>query len=370
VIGDLSDGPISATASLITDAALAESSAKLVPPGALLIAMYGSIGKLAITQVEMATNQAIAFAIPDPGTLDTRFLFHYLMSQREALTRAGKGATQQNISQTILRSWPVPVAPLGEQRRIVEVLESHLSRLDAALTSLKLARARCASLGAAVLESDERIKSSPRRLLAELLEAPLANGRSVKDAVAGFPVLRLTSLRNGRVDLSQRKIGAWSADEAARFLVRHGDFLVARGNGSLHLVGRGGLVVDEPDAVAFPDTLIRIRPNLEMIDPYYLAMAWDLQEVRTKIESAARTTAGIYKVNQRDLEGLMLPVPTLAEQLALSELVSQLRSALSRIDATMIAMSCRADALRRSLLAAAFAGQFTSSTPGEEQTRV
>src|SRR5438477_10659089 len=98
-----------------------------------------------------------------------------------------------------------------------------------------------------------------RAKLGELLEEPMANGRSVPDG-SGFPVLRLTALKGGRVDLRERKRGAWGAQDASRFRVRNGDFLIARGNGSLALVGRGGLVEDEPDPVAYPDTAIRVRP--------------------------------------------------------------------------------------------------------------
>ena len=46
IIGDLNDGIVTHTRQTITDLGLANSSAKLVPAGAILVAMYGSIGKL------------------------------------------------------------------------------------------------------------------------------------------------------------------------------------------------------------------------------------------------------------------------------------------------------------------------------------
>lgn len=110
--------------------------------------------------------------------------------------------------------------------------------------------------------------------LEELLSQGLSNGRSVPTQTDGFPVLRLTALRNRRIDLRERKCGAWTAAEAQGFLVQQGDFLVARGNGSLSLVGRGGLVQDAPDPVAFPDTMIRVRVGFAMTAPY-LATVWD-----------------------------------------------------------------------------------------------
>ena len=136
VIGDLNDGVVTESANSITELALSKSSAKPVEPGAILIAMYGSIGKLGVVGVPMATNQAIAFAKPY-DVLDSAYLFNYLLSQRNSLNSEGKGATQLNISQTILKAWPIPVPPLPEQRRIVAAIEEHFSRLDAAEASVK-----------------------------------------------------------------------------------------------------------------------------------------------------------------------------------------------------------------------------------------
>jgi type I restriction enzyme S subunit len=136
IIGDLTDSDVFATQKHITEEGLASSSAKLVPKGAILIAMYGSIGKMGIAKVPMATNQAIAFAVPNPEMMDARYLFWYLRSQRDVFLASGKGATQQNISQTLLKSWEIPVPPLQDQKRIVEALDNHLSRLEKALADL------------------------------------------------------------------------------------------------------------------------------------------------------------------------------------------------------------------------------------------
>ena len=128
VIGDLNDSYINSSERTITKLGLQNSSAKLVPKGTLLIAMYGSIGKLGIANRELATNQAIAFALENE--INMKYLFYYLLSIRSDLNRLGKGATQLNISQTVLKSYPFPLPPLAEQHRIVEKIESYFSFLD------------------------------------------------------------------------------------------------------------------------------------------------------------------------------------------------------------------------------------------------
>jgi type I restriction enzyme S subunit len=183
----------------------------------------------------------------------------------------------------------------------------------------------------------------PTRRLGDVLAEPLTNGRSVPTQDGGFPVLRLTALRENGVDLRERKEGAWTREDAERFLVRRGDFLVARGNGSLHLVGRGALINVDPDEVAYPDTMIRIRADVNVLLPRYLDLVWQSPGVRTQIESSARTTAGIYKVNQRHLEAIQVPVPDLNEQ---SRVVDILEDHLSRLDAANASVTAASKRLR------------------------
>jgi len=148
VIGDLNDDVVHVCSGSITQRGLDESSCKLVDTGTILIAMYGSIGKLGIAGQQMTTNQAIAFARPK---ISRMYLFYYLKSQRSALHRAGKGATQKNISQTILKAWPIPVPPPTKQRRIVEVIEEHLTRVDRLKQAVDSAIDHATSLRRAIL---------------------------------------------------------------------------------------------------------------------------------------------------------------------------------------------------------------------------
>lgn len=154
VIGDLTEGLVLETAQTITQEGLDSSSAKIVNPGAVLLAMYGaSIGRTGIAGASMATNQAIAFAVPDVQFLDKEFLLKFLQSQKQAFVKAGQGGAQPNISQTVIKVWPVPVPPLAEQEKIVEILEKQLSRLDASLAAAHAVELRAAALRRSLLHA-------------------------------------------------------------------------------------------------------------------------------------------------------------------------------------------------------------------------
>lgn len=127
--GDLPDGPVLEHVVSITKAGLDSSSARWVPEGALLIALYGAtIGKLGITTYPVTTNQAVAYCVPDEGLTSAEFLFWYLLSVRSELIASAQGGAQPNISQTILKSRSLVLPPLNEQREIIVKLRSLFKR--------------------------------------------------------------------------------------------------------------------------------------------------------------------------------------------------------------------------------------------------
>jgi type I restriction enzyme S subunit len=128
--GDLPDGPILKTDEEITDLGLQNSSAKLMAVGTISMALYGAtIGKLGLMIFPAATNQACANVNPDSRLVDSSYLFHYLLSERQNFIEQGQGGAQPNISQEIVRAHPFRLAPLAEQRRIAVKLEMLLGRV-------------------------------------------------------------------------------------------------------------------------------------------------------------------------------------------------------------------------------------------------
>lgn len=324
-------------------------------PGDLLVSWAATLGAYIWNGPEAVVNQHIFKVESNIDRMFHKYLLDYKLTELKSETH---GSGMVHITRPRFDALPVLIPDAIEQRRIVEMVEEHLSHLDAADAALGTALTRSTSLVEAALA-----RALPdwtgRAPLADLLETPLSNGRSVPSADEGFPVLRLTALKAKGIDLSERKIGAWTEQEACRFLVKQGDFLVARGNGSKHLVGRGSLLRAQPDAVAFPDTTIRIRPNHSQLRPDYLALVWNSIPVRRQIEAMARTTAGIYKINQKQLAEVQLPLPSLEDQREIERHIGRIAEAVDQ-QAVMISLAQqRSTALRRAVLAAAFSGRLT-----------
>jgi len=102
--------------------------------------MYGAtIGKLSIWGIDASTNQACAVGVCGEA-LNNEFLYYFLASEKRNLIKAGKGGAQPNISQGVIKEWPLNLPPLAEQHRIVAKIEELFSELDQGVASLKTAR--------------------------------------------------------------------------------------------------------------------------------------------------------------------------------------------------------------------------------------
>jgi type I restriction enzyme S subunit len=352
-----------------------ESEVYELRPGDVLVAeASGSadeVGKPALWrgEIDSCCFQNTLIRVRTLGPLP-EYLRYFLLAEAESgrIGEASPGVGIHHIGATRLAAWRVALPPLAEQRRIVAAIEEHLSRLDAAEHLLRQAAARIRVLRESI--ANELAENGSPVRLAECLAEPLVNGRSVQTKPDGFPVLRLSCLRDGVVDLHERKLGSWDPIKAEPFLVQKGDFFVARGNGSLRLVGRGGLVRVKPDEVAFPDTLIRVRVTPDRVIPEYLRLVWDSQLVREQIEGTARTTAGIYKINQQDLRNIVLRLPDVADQ---PGLVATAEAEQGKADSLAKAVEDarrRTTVLRTAILAQAFRGQLVPQDPTDEAASV
>lgn len=121
--GDLTDAYIRGYGERISEAGVRASSAKVLPPGTVLMAMYGAtVGMLGMLIEEATCNQAACAMIANPDTCDPRWLFYALLNDREFIVSQATGAAQQNLSGKTIRQFEYPTPPLYEQKAIAEVL--------------------------------------------------------------------------------------------------------------------------------------------------------------------------------------------------------------------------------------------------------
>ena len=117
------NGILTETEEKITDEGLKSIGNRIFPKGTLLFAMYGSIGKVAITGQELATNQAI-LGIRPKGNKEVYlpYLKVWFESNKQKLINQGRGVALQNLSATIIRNLEVPLPSFSDQLYIANLL--------------------------------------------------------------------------------------------------------------------------------------------------------------------------------------------------------------------------------------------------------
>jgi len=116
--------------------------------------------------------------------------------------------------------------------------------------------------------------------------------------------------------------------------------------------------------------MIRLEPNNELIDSRYLVAVWNSRIVRDQIEEAARTTAGIHKINQTIVERIHIPLPSAARQQEIAAQFDEGRKGLGRLRTALEQGREHAARLSRSLLDAAVHGVLVDQDPNDEPAEV
>ena len=107
----------------ITDEGMKSSGLRLIPAGSVLLTSRATIGITAINANPVTTNQGFQNLVVKNGT-DTLWLYYSISSRRKELERRAAGSTFLEVSRDSVRSLPLLLPPLPEQRAIAAVLDS------------------------------------------------------------------------------------------------------------------------------------------------------------------------------------------------------------------------------------------------------
>jgi type I restriction enzyme S subunit len=257
-----------------------------------------------------------------------------------------------------IRAIPIPVAPPREQRRIVELLENHLSRLDAGSAALEQAGRRTTALRYAALARLPRGKAAPLAAIADIQGGIQKQPRRAPVRNA-YPFLRVGNVTPNGLDLTDVHRIELFDGELGKFRLEQGDLLVVEGNGSPAQIGRAALWDGSINDCVHQNHLIRVRPRPGLL-PEYLEAIWNSPAHRRQLTAVASSTSGLYTLSVAKLASLMVPVPPLVDQRHAAARVAEVRRSCDRTAHQVEAARRRAARLRRALLTAAFTGRLTA----------
>ena len=303
----------------ITDLGFKNSGAQMLPKDSVILTSRASVGYVALAGQDLCTNQGFQSLIPKQSVL-AKFLMFWIQQNRSEFASRSAGSTFKEISKSNVKSIKIELPPLPEQKRIVDLIssvDSYIEALQQQLESTK--RSRNAVLHELLTGGGDGYKEVKLSDVTDLITD--GSHFSPKTTDHGIPYVTVRDIKDGFLDL----------DNAAR--INEDSYLELEKNGCRPLpndilfskdgtVGKVALVVDAERFVVLSSLAI-IRSTNSVILPKFLALTMSSSEFQRNA-IGSKTGLAIKRIVLKHLRDLRIKVPSIAEQQRIIEIVSEI----------------------------------------------
>jgi type I restriction enzyme, S subunit len=380
----------------ITDDAIKSSSAKLIPSDSLLFVVRSGILRrtlpVALTRIDAAVNQDLKALTLSDHIFPDYLLYHALAFNNEIRRSCSKdGTTVESIEFFALKEYPLPLAPLPEQHRIVARIDELFSRLDAGVEALRRARAQLQRYRQSVLQAavTGRLTAEWREAHPEVEHVEMPSNQAdisnlpnnwininlreictdVTDgdhqpppqSSEGIPFLVISNIRKGKLDFENTRFVSQEYYDSIPEIRKP-----SKGEILYSLVGSYGIpvIIDTDRKFCFQRHIGLIRPQ-KSVDIKYLYYFLK-SDLAYRQATAAATGTAQMTVSLKGLRTFQVPFPPLMEQ---QEIVSQIERVFfvsDQLEDAIESNLIHLDHLRQSILKQAFEGKLVPQDPNDE----
>jgi len=377
----------------ITARAVDESPAKLVPAGSVLMVVRSGIlahtFPVAIARTAVTLNQDMKAITPGAG-VSSKFLAYQLRAEgpRILKTCTKSGTTVASVETKQLQALPIWIPSVEKQLKIVDDLDTQLSRLDQTVSTLqgiqaKLKQARASILKAAVegrLVEFNHAESSQSRTLSDLdreedfpphwqrtsigkicdVSGGITKNASKDHGGSLLPYLRVANVYTNELVLTEVKEILVPNHLLQKYLLAKGDLLIVEGNGSIDQLGRVAIWDGSIESCVHQNHLIKARPHSPSTAKYLHAYL-NSPHGRSQIKEVSSSTSGLHTLSISKIECIELGLPPENERRRIIAEVDRRFSVLDQVEATVQASLQRCGILRQAILKRAFEGRLGSA---------
>lgn len=318
------------------------------------------LNKVVVTDDDgVATTELVPLRCDEAKVLP-HYLAHFLRSATflAFATNVVAGAKMPRMVMSEFWSYPVPLPPLEEQRRIAAILDQAETLRTQRRTALALLDSLTQSLFLDMFGDDE--KGEPRfaaAALADVLEVPLQNGayypKEEYVSQGGVEMVHMGDAFNGIVSRGSLKRVNCSDADLSKYGLNESDILLARRSLTYEGAAKPCLVPSAAEPLIFESSFIRVTPDKKKLSVPYLFHYLGNATIREKRVRPFVTQSTISGINQSNLERVAVVVPPLPLQQTFATRIASIEA----LKATHRRALAALDALFASLQQRAFAGQ-------------
>lgn len=347
---------------------------RVIPAKSTLVCCIGSIGKSGFLEIEGSTNQQINSAIPK---IEPLYLYYYVNTDCfiNQLWSKSSATTISIVNKTKMEECYFPLAPLPEQHRIVERIESLFSKLDEAKEKAQEVIDSFEIRKAAILhkafsgeltakwreENGVGIESWERKRISECCKLGSGGTPSRKKPnyyTGDIPWIKTGEINWNTVNYSEESITQEAIDNSSAKVYAPGAVLVAMyGMG----ITRGKAAILGIEA-ATNQAVCVLQPKGYLFNRYlyffFMCNYWDIREQAVGGNQLNLSATIIGKLN--------IDIPNLEEQYVITELLDSIIEKEYQTKQIAESVIDQIDAMKKAILARAFRGELGTNDPEEE----
>jgi type I restriction enzyme S subunit len=322
----------------ITGAEAPSRARKLIHAGDILIStVRPNLNAVALVPKELDGQIAsTGFCILRATTkVIPEYLYFFVRSCAfvDGLSSLVAGAMYPAVSDAQVLDQQIPLPPLDEQHRIVDIL----SRAEGIVRLRREAEKKAAEIIPALfidMFGDPAInpKEWPVLALSALIVDGPQNGlyKHASHYGEGTPILRIDNFYDGQIlPFSELKRVQVTPSELKKFTLQKHDIVINRVNSPEYL-GKSMIVPSLSEETIFESNMMRFSVNVDALLPEYLIQLLQTGYTKSHFLSKAKHAINQSSINQQDVKSLLVILPSLPLQAQYVDRVEEIRSIQSQ----------------------------------------
>lgn len=352
---------------------------RVIPAKSTLVCCIGSIGKSGFLEIEGSTNQQINSAIPK---IEPLYLYYYVNTDCfiNQLWSKSSATTISIVNKTKMEECYFPLAPLPEQHRIVERIESLFSKLDEAKEKAQEVIDSFETRKAAILhkafsgeltakwreENGVGIESWESRRISDVCKVnpPKINTKSLSDdlEVSFFPMPALSE-RYGEITAPQTRKLKEVKKGFTNFV--EGDVVFAKITPCMEN-GKSAVIGKLVNNIGYGTTEFFVFRCSDQLFNRYLYHLLRSKTFRDEAKSTMTGAVGQQRVPKCFLEEYTLMSPSVKEQKEIVRILDDFFYDMQKAQEDAEVVIDQIDTMKKAVLARAFRGELGTNDPEEE----
>ncbi len=345
---------------------------RLVKHGDLILSNSMSFGRPYMLKINGAIHDGwLLLKLKNKKKIWPDFLYQALgtNSSKEQYKQLASGGVVKNLNSDLVKGIKIPLAPLPEQKAIVQKIENLFKLIDESENELKSAKEKIKIYRQSVLKkafegklthkwrNEKNISHfwDEKTVKNSALNIQYGYTKSATKEPVGPKFLRITDIQNNSVNWSDVPFVRIDDKIKKKYLLKEGDLVFARTGAT---VGKSFLIQGNIPESVYASYLIRVRFPKDIFSEYvayYFQSPFYWEQVKNK-----QVGTGQPNVNGTNLGTIKIPIPSFQEQ---SQIVKKIESIFSHCDKTenVIEQNLKnINSLRQSILKKSFSGNFLS----------